>query len=188
MTLRFEPDVSHADWWATRDEPWEVLATVGPSGFPAYAQVLAPMAEEDPRIPLLEAREGWNWDDQVLAAVLDVLGAHTSTPDDGCWCLWDGYRDHRPGPRVRIPHREYLLWRGPVTGIPDWGPEATSSVAPPAAGWPADRAWFLAFDVDPCWLSVGGSRAAVDALVADPRVRALPAAWGPLTDPRGEPT
>lgn len=185
MALRPEPDTSLADWWATRVEPWEVLATVGPSGFAAYAQVLCPLDEGDPRLALLDARDDRNWDDQVLAAVLDVLAAHTATPEDGCWCLWDGYREHRPGPRVRIPHRDHLLFRGPVTRLPDWGPEATSSVSPPAAGWPADRAWFLAFDVDPAWLAVGGTEAAVDALVADPRVRALHVPWGPLTDPRG---
>lgn len=184
MTLRFEPDVSHADWWVTRDEPWQVLCTTGPGGFEAYAQVLMPL-DDDARTALLPA-VGGNLDDRTLAAVLDVLGGHTATPDDACSCLWDGYGVEKPGPRVRLPHRDYLLFRGPLREARTWPLGSGGHAPPPAAVWPADRAWFLAFDVDPDWAGVGGSRAAIDALLADDRLQARSIAWGTLADPRGD--
>ena len=37
--LQFEPDSSLADWLAQRDEPWEQLVTMGPTGFESYARI-----------------------------------------------------------------------------------------------------------------------------------------------------
>lgn len=165
MAPHSDPEVSPADWWVTRDEPWHVLCTVGPSGFPAYAQVSMPLDDSDERLPLLPD-VGVNWDDQVCAAVREVLTGFTSTPEDAFWCVWTG-ADHEPGPVIRIPHREYVLHRGSIS-------EASGS---PAALWPADRAWFLAFDVDPDWAAVGASAAAVEVLAVDPRIGARPLAW-----------
>lgn len=182
MTLRFEPDVSHADWWATRDEPWQVLVSLGPSGFEAYAQVLMPL-DEDARTALLPDVDG-NLDDRTIAAVLGVLAAHTTTPDEVWSCLWDGYGVQPPGPRVRLPHRDHLLFRGALVDVRTWPLDVGGFVPPPAAVWPADRAWFLAFDVDPDWAGVGGSRQAIDALLADDRLQARGVAWGPVPDPR----
>lgn len=182
MALRVEPDVSLGDWWARREEPWELLCTVGPSGYDAYAQVLMPLAEDD-AMGLPET--GGNLDDRVLAALVAVLAGHTTTPDDCFSCLWDGWGPVPPGPRVRLPNREYLLFRGPLADAQDWGLDLTW-VPPPAAVWPADRAWFLAFDVDPDWAVVGGSAPAVAAVVEGAGLDTRPVGWGALTDPRPE--
>src|SRR5579872_2364079 len=106
--LQFEPDCSLADWFAQRNEPWEQLVTMGPSGFESYA-----------RIRYLD-------EDRISQAVLyGRLRAHlvgeTKTPGDCFHALWDGsvtsiygnaLRGTSPwrfpagvlsGPRLRIP-------------------------------------------------------------------------------------
>ncbi len=135
------------------------------------------------------------------AAVLaEVLRAATTTPERCCFCLWDGYgwergrnlltrRGEPPvrlpgpipervltGPRVRLPHRDYLLYTGPAEAV----------VAPLLLGerhqqaanlwWPADRTWCVASEIDLAWTYVGGTTAAIDRLLGDARVEAVPAA------------
>ncbi len=185
MTLRLEQDVSHADWWAGRDDPWQVLVSLGPDCFAAYAQVPMPLEEDDPRLPLLPDVAG-NWDDRTLAAALEVLAGHTTTPEDVWSCAWDGFGDERTGPRVRVPHREFFLFHGALHETGGWEPVGSGHVPSPAAVWPADRSWFLAFDVDPDWAGIGGTRDLVEALVADPRLGAREVSWGDLSDPRGD--
>jgi hypothetical protein len=205
MALRFEPDVSHADWWAGRDESWQQLCTIGPRGFGAYVQVLHPLDDEDDRSFTLEEVEG-NLDDRVLASLVEVLAEHTTTPDE-CWVAWwegDGHADDPTlvpaegltGPRVRLPqqdaHRRYLLFRGTLTDAVarDVGMRAddpTHRLGSPAALWPADRAWFLALDTDSSWTGIGGSELLVDALLRDPRfeARAVACTEG-IIDPRDD--
>ena len=42
--------------------------------------------------------------------------------------------------------------------------------------WPADRAWCVASELDLEWTYVGGPRGLIDAILADDRIEALPAA------------
>jgi hypothetical protein len=75
------------------------------------------------------------------------------------------------GPKVSIPHRNYYLFRGPLTDFGDWGaadylPGMPRTDMPnPAFIWPADRSWCLANDVDPHWVGIGASTAAIDELL-----------------------
>ncbi|MFC6287812.1 hypothetical protein ACFP3Q_09940 [Nocardioides sp. GCM10027113] len=206
MALRFEPDVSHADWWAGRDEPWQQLCTIGPRGFAAYVQVLHPLDDEDDRVFTLADVEG-NLDDRVFTSLTEVLAEHTGTPDD-CWIAWwegDGYTDHPglmprealAGPRVRLPQdhpdREYLLFRGaPADAVArDVGMPARADgmgLGSPAAMWPDDHAWFMALDVDSSWTGIGGSHALADRLLGDPRFETRTVACTvDIVDPRGGP-
>jgi hypothetical protein len=83
---------------------------------------------------------------ELLRILCATLAEHTSTPES-CWfCLWDGYgwlhgspsvailgrRGSQPvppafpskvldGPRVRLPHRDYLLFAGPLAAAPQLG-------------------------------------------------------------------
>ncbi|HMD92238.1 MAG TPA: hypothetical protein VKG80_06300 [Trebonia sp.] len=82
----------------------------------------------------------------------------------------------RDGPRVRLPNREYLLYRGPAEAVVatarlpgTWGQCAN-------LWWPADRAWCVASEIDLEWTYVGGPRGLIDAILADDRIEALPAA------------
>ena len=130
------------------------------------------------------------------AAILaDHLRPWTSTPEK-CWFgVWDGYgweithlmtsdgsssalpdpvpSSIRRGLRVHLPHRDYLLYSGPVEAamesvhLTDWGQA-------PNLWWPEDRAWFVASEIDLAWSYVGGSAGMVKALVSDARIEALP--------------
>ena len=181
--LRFEPDPSPADWFARRDEPWGELVTMGPAGFESYARVRHP--EED-RIS-----------QHVLFARLRVhLAGRTKTPGDCFHGLWAGavsgmYGDPArgispwfpasvlSGPKVHIPHREYMLFRGHLDDVGHWGatdPTTGSSKDEELPGphllWPADQQWFVATDVDSDFTCVGGSWGLTDAVVTDPKLGA----------------
>lgn len=129
-------------------------------------------------------------------ALIEVLAGHTATPSACLFCLWDGWGwdtamyaalpgetqiplqdpvppEVRYGPRVRLPGRDYLLYTGPIdAALAFTGPTGQT----PNLWWPADRAWCVASEIDLCWTYVGGSRALIGALLADPRLEALPAA------------
>jgi hypothetical protein len=80
-------------------------------------------------------------------------------------------------PRGRtVPSRAYYLFRGPISDLGDWGAadewpgRPRRYMPPPALVWPADHAWCIANDVDPHWAGIGASVAAIDELLADPRL------------------
>jgi hypothetical protein len=80
------------------------------------------------------------------------------------------------GPKVVVPNRAYFLFRGPVSDVGDWGAaemwfgEPRLHMPGPAFVWPADHAWCIANDVDPHWAGIGADGAAMDQLLADPRL------------------
>ncbi len=181
--LPFEPDSSVADWFAQRDEPWGELVTMGPTGFESYARVR--YLEQD-RIS-----------QRVLFARLRVhLAGGTKTLDDCFHGLWAGavsgmhgdpVRGISPwfpasilnGARVRIPNREYMLFRGHLDYVGHWGATdaATGSskdeeFPAPHLLWPADRRWFVATDVDSDFTWVGRSQRLIDAVITDPELDA----------------
>nr|WP_274636632.1 hypothetical protein [Microbacterium bovistercoris] len=195
--------------------------------------------------------DGWRYSDppqgqlepDTLAALADVLGAHTTTPDAGGIALWEGWGgvtggmgygqsrvllssvgDDEPdprhaaflahagrdvfndvfrqpawqpgilsdeisrGPRLSLPGRDYVLFRGGVAEFADpvwqrtvpWSdhrgeqhgfdPTAES----PSLIWPDDHAWVMVTEVDFDVTVVAGSEALIAAVVADPRLEAAP--------------
>lgn len=135
----------------------------------------------------------------LRAALYEALGARTGTRQR-CWfCLWDGWtyaspavpaiRSRAPdrvaaipaaaarGPRLRLPQREYLLFQGPLDTSWEIGylvGEDRFIAHSPNLFWPDDRAWCVATDVDLDSTYVGGPRALVADLIADPMLEALP--------------
>jgi hypothetical protein len=117
-------------------------------------------------------------------ALAGILQGWTVTPED-CWfCVWDGYGwasapslgPAREAPRVQLPHRSYLLYQGPAEAaltLP--GLDGTFGQCP-NVWWPADRAWCVASEIDLPWTYVGGPCGLIDAILADDRIEALPAA------------
>lgn len=151
-------DVSAADWIGGRLLPFRDarIGSVIPTGFEAYVRI--------------EGRLG-------LAA---LLARHTTTPER-CWfCLWDGYGNlhgwpavaylwasddphAKPPPppppppplresRVRLPHRDYLLFTGAAAEAEGWEEG-------PNLWWPDDRSWCVASEIDLDYTLIGGSRA-----------------------------
>ena len=110
-----------------------------------------------------------------LERLVDVLTRYTTTPDDCFFGLWDGFGDihgspavrllrvgrGKPagvppafppevlaGPRVEIPGRSYLLFRGPLLDAGQWGaadlaPGQPRSINSPNLMWLFDRTWFV---------------------------------------------
>ncbi|SFK35615.1 hypothetical protein [Geodermatophilus ruber] len=102
----------------------------------------------------------------VAHRLAGVLARHTTTPADCLFGVWSGFAelvaDH---PTLALPGREHWLVRGPI------GLAAANLAREPAEQsanlwWPADRAWFVATDIDLVTTYVGGSRACVDELLA----------------------
>lgn len=115
-----------------------------------------------------------------LAALCDVLAAHT-TSAGRCWfCIWDGYGRYETafppsvldGPRVELPERTFFLLEGPL----DAAGELNLSIYPqsPNVFWPDDHAWCVTTDVDLDSTYLGGTVALVADLLADDRLEALP--------------
>ncbi len=118
-------------------------------------------------------------------ALFELLAAHTRTPDDCSFALWEGWgfaRHVRQPAKFAItddlrgghPVREYFLFHGPLSDVGDWGTDfsgpGSSTAFEPAFVWPADRAWCVANDVDPHYAGIGGDTALIEKLLDDPRV------------------
>ena len=149
MPLRPGPEASHAAWFATSKAPWTQLCTLGPSGFEKYGRLFHPLREgADEYDPDELVNVEGHLDDSHLKRLLEILARHTSTPDDCFLGLWDGFGDlygspavsffhtgpgkgpdvlpafpaeFLNGPRVEIPNRSYLLFRGPLSEAGRWG-------------------------------------------------------------------
>ncbi len=76
-------------------------------------------------------------------------------------------RDVRSGPRVALPHRDYLLYRGGLDAALVF---LESEQQTPNLWWPEDRAWCLGSELDLGWTYIGGSQDLINHLVRDDRV------------------
>lgn len=141
-----------------------------------------------------------------LAAVLDHLPA-TGELTQAFWIGWgqynggsarfgwneDGTTWHEDVPPLKpfadptfpvftLPHREYVLYRGPVTPGADLRGEPDEHAQSPSLLWPDDHSWCLATEVDFDSTLVGATPEVVDAILADPRLEAWPVeSWDDLS-------
>jgi hypothetical protein len=206
MTLRHEPEVGRADWFANSGEDWRQLCSIGPSGFAAYARIMHPadseIADEQSRLLCAEG----DLDETLLHVLVEVLARHTSTPVDCFFGLWIGYGEIHgsmvtrivhgevstswmeppafesavlDGPKVQIPKRAYFLFRGPVQDAGRWPSRNNVRINSPSLAWPADRSWFVATDTDSPWTGVGGSAELIDELTAKEALDVVPAYASP---------
>jgi hypothetical protein len=75
----------------------------------------------------------------------------------------------RVAPRVRLPHRDYVLYRGAVAHGWGWAQG-------PNIWWPDDRSWCVASEIDFPYTYVGGGQQLIDEILAHPALEALPSA------------
>jgi hypothetical protein len=117
-----------------------------------------------------------------LAEVVEALTAHTGTPDRCFIGVWEGYGwlDRADPPwdgELALDQRTFLIRQGPIEGALGIGwawPNGGFAQQPPTLIWPADRAWFVAGDVDLDSTYVGGSAALVMALLERPGLEVWP--------------
>ena len=80
------------------------------------------------------------------------------------------------GPRLRLPGRDHVLFRGPLRAALTIGHTLPGGMRfwprSPNLLWPADRSWCLATEIDFDSTLVAGSRALVDAVLAAPDLEA----------------
>jgi hypothetical protein len=142
-------------------------------------------------------------DAEVLAS---ISREWTATPEHCWFCVWDGFGwntgtsafafltesgrppempdpvpdpvpgEVRAGPRVRLPNRDYFLYAGSAEDVVTLARVDGTGGQCPNLWWPDDRAWCVASDIDLQWTYVGGPRGLIEAVIADSRIEALPAA------------
>lgn len=199
MSLAVCSDLSPASWIVTSDVPWNRLATFGPAGFAAYARVRfipdpTHQGQQETEADLIASpgeTEQWR-------ALLQLLAAETSDPEDCYFGLWEGWGFPASARRwptfgvprgAQIPARSYFLFHGPLSEAEIWGTPAEAGIwgrpeflrgGTPAFVWPSDRTWCVAADIDPHWAGVGATVPSIERLVADRRLDAV------VADPHGE--
>jgi hypothetical protein len=118
--------------------------------------------------------EGWGWVDgrgvKVFAAG-DGAPVTVPRPEPGVppevWAR----------PRLRLPGRDYLVFRGPLRAAldmgwrpwPDWFQPQSPSLL-----WPADCSWCVATEIDYDSTLIGGTAELIDAVRAAPGLEAWP--------------
>jgi len=144
-------------------------------------------------------------DHEQLSALLDLLAAHTAGGVDAevVAALWEGFGwvdgqgvvtvtvspegvtrerlapafspEVLAAPRLELPHRAYLLFRGPLGAVLPWCRAGAPGYwqQTPNLLWPTDRTWCLATEIDLDSTVVAGPRALVDAICAHPDLEAF---------------
>ncbi len=161
-------------------EPWAVQGDwhagdgqLDAEQFPALLEVLAAQTDGGVEAEVVAAIwEGYGWVQGGSAVgVLSAgpLGATVEHPPPAFG------PEVMAAPRLELPGRAYLLFRGPVRGVLPffaagelgfWGQT-------PNLLWPADRTWCVATEIDLDSTVVGGPRALVDAVLADATLEAF---------------
>jgi hypothetical protein len=149
------------------------VGSLAPSALSALIDVLTPATGGQDCFHALW--EGWGW--------VDGSGVKVLTPTDdgrvepgplvergvsaGVWAL----------PRLRLPDRDYLLFRGPLSAALDMGWEGSPGgfeLQSPSLLWPADHSWCVSTEIDFDSTLVGGSPELVSAVLAAPGLDAWP--------------
>ena len=107
----------------------------------------------------------------TAARVAAVLGQHSATPDD---CRFGVWTDTRDAGTLLLGGRGYRLVRGPLAlATANFAPEPAEQS--PNLWFPADHSWCVVTDIDLMSSYVGGSAAAVAALLDADGIEAWPA-------------
>jgi hypothetical protein len=108
--------------------------------------------------------------EHVAAGVAAVLRQHTTTPDD---CFFGAPAEvlATDAPTLTVGGNDVVLVRGPVElAARNMAEEPSEQSA--TLWWPADRAWFVATDLDLVTTYIGGSAACIAELLASPGLEA----------------
>jgi len=197
--LHFSKDVAKANWLKPRLRPFaSAVAAVVPDGFVAYVRIPHRELSFEGNLPAELLRilcaaltqhtttpsacyfclwDGYGWL-HGSPAVARLTQVQSDTPAARVPRLRFRWRSaqQRRGVRVRLPHRDYLLFTGALDATPDLGftVDGIFNWQSPNLFWPGDHAWCVASEIDLTYTLVAGSQALAAVLVADPRLRAAP--------------
>ena len=157
---------------------------IGGSGstppFPQWDFLFRPRGEPRGPAPFVAEPYAGGLPRPQLAALCDLLAAHTRTPDLCFVGVWEGYgwladSEWSASPTLRLDERTFLVRRGPLglaLAVGYRGPNAPFGAEPPTILWPSDRAWFVASDPDLDSSYIGGSDALIESLLSHPDLEA----------------
>lgn len=176
--LCFDVGVEETSWFTEvfDDCPADEVSLsllLGPSEFESYARILAlpdPIGPGRHEADLPDSvLDEFPADVEIVKRSISLLQQFTTTPNEYLFAFWDGwpYDPKLPaGQRIDLGHHRCCAvakWTlGDWTG---WASGDRQGGYPPAAVWPTDRAWCLAYDVDSHFAGVGASAAAIVALL-----------------------
>ena len=122
-------------------------------------------------------------------AISELLGEFTSTPNRCYYCIWEGngYIDGSlySSARVRVPHRDYLLFSGHIDTVMSFPPEFLWGLLP-NIWWPEDRAWCVATEIDLESTYIGGTDECIERILNCPDLEALPTQLEARVDSGGD--
>jgi hypothetical protein len=186
QVIDLEPsdDVAQAAWIGPRLHPFNSYdaGSVIPTGFDGYARLdhehegVLPEAVARALVNVLQAQTSnpdplwlaiWEGYGYMYAGVpsMTITATRLFVPEDDepgpPPIVWRHPPPRRKGtPRLRLPGRDYLLYRGSFAQVPGW-------MQGPNLWWPVDRAWCVASEIDLPWTFVGGSTRLIDAVIGD---------------------
>ena len=168
------------------DEPvrWDVVAAWSGRTIHALAQwdpLSRPLGEAGGSCPFVRPPVTGGIPPRQLAALCGVLAAQTSTPERCFIGVWEGYgwpevADSPPVSELRLDQRTFLVYRESIATAARicWPDPGILPPEPVALIWPADRAWFVAGDVDLDSSYLGGRESLIAALLAEPELEVWP--------------
>ncbi|HUQ45942.1 MAG TPA: hypothetical protein VM033_04790 [Gemmatimonadaceae bacterium] len=127
-------------------------------------------------VPNAQARVG-TLPPALIEALIEPLSKATTTPEQCLFATWEGFGASAVPPtltpRLELPHRAYHVFAGPIAAAHTSYSAIAFHHQSANLWWPADQAWCVATEIDFAWTYVGGPRAAIDAVLADPRLEAV---------------
>ncbi|MDG4825496.1 hypothetical protein O7635_26920 [Asanoa sp. WMMD1127] len=171
---------------------------LAPPALAALLDVLAPYAGD--QVCWHALWEGWGWVGGGGVAVMSVVERDDDIPgprgivryqestadwdEDAVPALAPPFVPTDPGvprevwdlPRLRLPDRDYLLYRGPLRAALAMGHDFAGAFEPqsPSLLWPADHAWCVGTEIDFDSTLVAGPPELIAAVLAAPTLEAYP--------------
>lgn len=188
VPVRFEAygRILHPAWRADRSAiRWDAVAAWSGRtvhSLAEFVQVASPVRDVSSPAPFDQPPRDGALPRDTLQALNGVLRAHTRTPDECFVGVWEGVGWIAPkrvrAPRLQLAQRTHLVFAGPLDVLDHvgWiGFDGCLVHEAPSVIWPADRAWFVATDVDQESTYVGATQNLIEALIADLGLEVWPA-------------
>lgn len=115
---------------------------------------------------------------QARDLLLEVLARFTEPAEDCFHAMWEGYGwldavfpQQLSGPRLRLPRRDHLVFRGPLVAAAAMGNQVTAEWFMPQSPtliWPESRSWCVGTEVDFDSTLVAGPDPLIEDILAAP--------------------